>query len=394
MNVKTTKKTEPRIDTSYVRRFNMQGYGKDNLYPQKLRSITMASGTAELCLSRYAKFIEGYGFNSELVSICMCNNRGETADDLLHQVSQDLARFGGFALHVNYNVLCEVSSLHVVPFEQCRLEEEDDAGNVAHILVHPDWLGKRTRSGKTIRIDEKNVKRLNVFNPDPSVVMSQIEADGGIDCYDGQILWVSKDGRQTYPTPVYDAAVTEISTDEGLGNVKYRNVRNNFLVAAMLVTKKGVEKIDGDGETIESGEMISADDLRDFQGDEKAGKLMLVELENDEDKPEVVQFPTKNFDKEFSVTDASVIERIYAQFHQELFYAIRIGKLGFSGQVMKDAYEYYAGEVTTEQRLIERAFVNVFSAWYDEVMRGKDFVLQPLKYISSNNVDNNSINDE
>ena len=394
MNVRTARKAEVRIDTSYVRRFRMQGYGKDNLYPQKLRSISMASGTTELCLNRYGRFIEGYGFNSDLVSSLELNRRGETADDVLHLVAQDLARYGGFALHVNYNVLCQVTSVEFVPFENCRLEEEDDSGVVSHILLHPDWCGKKTRNGNLIRIDEKNVKRICTFNPDPSVVAMEIEAEGGIEGYQGQVLWVSKDGKQTYPTPIYDPAITDVSTDEGLGNVKYRNVRNNFLVSCMLVTKKGVPKIDDEGNQLDNGEMISPEDLKAFQGDEKSNKVMLVELENDEDTPQVVAFPTKNYDKEFSVTDTSVIERIYAQFHQELFYAIRMGMLGFSGQVMRDAYEYYAGEVTQEQRMIERAFVAILSAWHDQALQGQDCILQPLKYISSETTTNNSIDNE
>ena len=128
--------------------------------------------------------------------------------------------------------------------------------------------------------------------------------------------------------------------------------------------------------------MISDDDLKQFQGDEKTGKILYVELENDEDKPEVVEFPSKNFDKEFSVTEESVVERIYAQFHQELFYAIRMGKLGFSGTVMQDAYEYYAGEVTHEQRFIERVFGRLFDYWH-EAMPSTDFSIAPLRYVNS-----------
>lgn len=395
MNVKTAKKAERRIDTSYVQRFRMQAYGRNNLYPQDLQQISMASGTTELCLNRYSKFIEGYGFDSDIIANYVTNRRGDTTDDILHSVAQDLARFGGFALHVNYSVLGEITEVTHVPFEMCRLEESDDHGYVAHILVHPDWTGQETRNGKKLLVQERFVSRLNVFNPDPAVVATEIENAGGIDTYQGQILWVSKDGTQTYPTPIYDAVVTEVSTDEGLGNVKYRNVRNNFLVSCMLVTKKGVPKLDAEtGKKLDNGSMISADELRQFQGDEKSNKILLVELENDEDAPQVVEFPTKNYDKDFSVTDASVIERIYAQFHQELFYAIRIGKLGFSGQVMRDAYEYYAGEVTTEQRMIERAFARIFASWHDPSVRTQNFVLQPLKYISSETPTNNTIDNE
>ena len=374
MNVKTTKLPQERVEVVDIDRFHIMAYGADNLYPQHLKRIVQASGTATLCLNRYAKFVEGFGFASELATMPV-NDDGVTADDLLHDVAGDLCEFGGFAIHVNYNVLGEISSLHHVPFEHCRLEIEDDAGHVSHIKVCDGWGGKK----KKRNVSEEDIETFPVFNSDARVVFSQIEAVGGIDNYHGQVLWVSMDGKQTYPTPIYDAAVTEISTDEGLSNVKYRSVRSNFLVACMLLTRKGVPY------TAESGreeyhDMISEDDLRKFQGDENTSKIMLVEMEDDEERPEIVEFPAKNISKEFEVTDASVVERIYAQFHQELFYAIRMGKLGFSGSVMQDAYEYYAGEVTTEQRFIERAFQLLLKTWHDESARIIPVGIMPMRY--------------
>lgn len=380
MNVKTAKKPKPRIEVDYSSIHNLQTYGYDNLYPQHLQQITAASGTVELCISRYAKFIEGNGFNDTRLSEYAVNRAGTTLDEVLHDVAGDIARFSGFALHVNYNVLCEITGVSFIPFEMCRLEEDDDAGHVAHILVHPDWTGHKRHHGIRLAVNEDNINRIDVFNPDPRVVALQIEAAGGIEYYRGQVMWCSMDGKNIYPTPIYDAAITEISTDEGLGNIKYRNVRNNFLVSCMLIAKKGAPNPSGEDGKHERS-MIEADDLSKFQGDENAGKIMLVEIENDEDIPQVISFPARNYDKEFSVTDDSVTERIYAQFHQELFYAIRMGKLGFSGQVMQDAYEYYAGEVTNEQRFISRMFSRVFSYWYDKSIAGPDFTIEPLRYI-------------
>lgn len=388
MNVRNAKKPQKRLDVNFERRFKLQSYGQDNLYPQNIMAITAASGTAQLCLSRYEKFVEGYGFDDETLSEIKVNRSGVTMDELLRAVAGDLTRFGGFALHLNYNVFGQVSEVNYIPFEQCRLEEEDDNGNVAHILTHIDWKGEKTRSGKRQSVTEKYIQRFNVFNPDPKVVMMQIENCGGIDKYNGQILWVSMQGVNQYPIPIYDSVITEISTDEGLGNIKYRNVRNNFLIACMLIAKKGVPQIDDDGED-EERQLIDDDDLRNFQGDTKGSKILYVELENDEDEPKVVPFPTRNFDKEFATTDASVIERIYSQFHQELFYSIRLGKLGFSGDVMRDAYEYYAGEVTTEQRFIERMFTKVFANWYEAKSISHNFSIRPLKYVSAK--DNSNI---
>lgn len=389
MNVKTAKKPESRVGVKYSQQFKMQTYGEDNLYPQNLSAITSASGTAKLCLNRYSKFIEGFGFKDLKFSEYVVNRKGDTADSILRYICDDVAKYGGFALHVNYNVFCQIVEVQFVPFENCRLEEEDENGFVGHILLHPDWTGKKTRGGKAIMVDNKNVKKVNVFNPNPDVVRSQVDAVGGIQNYEGQILWMSMDGPMVYPVPIYDSVITEMSTDEGLSNVKNRNVRNNFLVSCMIVAKKGAPQVDNEGREIER-QMISPEDLKKFQGDTNGNKILLVELEDDEDEPKVVEFPMKNYDKDFTVTDESTVERIYAQFHQELFYAIRIGKLGFSGDVMRDAYEYYAGEVTTEQRFIERALDKIFKYWHETANGSGDYSLRPLKYIDSNGASINS----
>ena len=382
MNVQQVKRAEPRFDTTYHQRLGLKAWGKDNLYPQHLSRIAAASGTAELCLSRYCKFVEGNGFADGLAGKEL-NQQGDTADDILHLVSQDITRYAGFALHVNYNVLCEVVEVQHIPFERCRLEECDDAGHVQHIAVHPDWAGNTTRGGERVTVEEKYIERFNVFNPNKEAVREQILNAGGIDRYGGQVLWCSMAGKTAYPTPIYDAVISDMSTEEGLGNIKNRNARNNFLTSAMLITKRGVPKFDQDGNDI-SAPTITPEDLAAFQGDERVGKLLLVELENDEDKPEVVPFTANNYDKDFTATDASVIERIYAQFHQEPFYAIRIGKMGFSGQLVEDAYRYYASEVTVEQRFISRGLSQVFAAWYEPVMHNVDTTILPIQYAGGN----------
>ena len=382
MNVKTAKKPESRIDTNYLSKFKMSTFGNDNLYPQTIASIAASSGTATLCLNRYAKFIEGNGFKNVDFAEVIVNRLGDTSDSILHSLSQDLAKFGGLAIHVNYNLLGQIVEVQHIPFENCRLEEEDQHGYVSHILVHPDWRGKKTRNGVVVKVNSDNIDRIHVFNPKKEVVLSQIDKAGGLENYKGQVLWVSMSGSSTYPLAIYDSVITEMSTDEGLSNIKNRNTRNNFLVACMLVVKKGSPSIDSDGHEVET-RMIEADDLKKFQGDTNGNKIMLIELEQDEEEPKIISFPVANYDKDFIVTENSTVERIYATFSQELFHAIRIGKLGFSGQVMRDAYEYYAGQVTNEQRFIERAFDKVFRFWNSSVNPTMDFSIQPIKYMNS-----------
>lgn len=387
------KKSSRRLDANYSYALDIQTYGDDNLYPQTLRDIISASSTGSECSDRFADFIEGNGFTNELFSGYVVNRKGQTADDIHALVCKDVSLYNGMALHVNYNVYGEIVELHHIPFENCRLLEEDHNGYVAKIAVHPDWTGKKTHKGKAIRVTKENIDYIDVFNPVKEVVLAQIESAGGIEYYKGQVLWVSMAGNNIYPIGKGDRVVTEMSTDEGLANVKYRNVRNNFLPSGMVITKKGTHTtFDENGKEVEdaSGNDSFSDMLVQLQGDTNSNKLLDVTLESDEEKPEFVPIVTQNYDKEFTVTDASVVERIYSAYGQEPWYCIRIGKVGFSGDILEDAFEYYNSIVSKQQRLIERTFERLFRYWYEVANPSNDYSVKPLKYVRNANVPDNA----
>ena len=383
------KKSSNRVDVSYLRQFGIQGFGDDNLYPQTLRNIIAASSTGSECAERYANFIEGNGFKDIRFSEYVVNRKGDTVDDIHALVCPDVGDFDGMSLHVNYNIFGEICELNYVPFENCRLLEEDSNGYVAKIAVHPDWSGKKTRAGKPLQVKKENIDFIDVFNPRKEVVLAQIEAAGGIEYYKGQILWLSGGGKNVYPRSRADRVVTEMSTDEGLANVKFRNVRCNFLSAGIVITKKGQSIAGEDSSGLNDNDGFS-DMLGKLQGDTNSLKMLEVEISSDEEKPEFVDLSSKNYDKEFSVTDASVVERIYSAYGQEPWYCIRIGKVGFSGDILEDAFEYYNSIVSKQQRLIERTFSRIFSYWYEVVNPSNDYSVEPLKYVRNAAVSNNN----
>lgn len=393
MNINNVKRSQKRFNTSYLSTLNIQSYGKDNLYPQRLYDLIQNSPTGGTCCDRFQTFIEGNGLNNTNFSEYVCNRAGETVDDVFRLIAQDMALFHGFALHVNYNMACEIVELQHIPFQNCRLEEEEENGQVTYVNIHPDWTGHKTRKGNKILVDKSNISKVYMFNPIREVVLSQIDKSGGIEKYKGQVLWFSMDGKYQYPKPIYDKVVTNLSTDEGLDNVKYRNTRNNFLLAGMFIHKKGQSLgIDEDGKEIEQTNYDTelATKLDVFQGDVNCCSIMDITVNSDEDEPKFVAFEGGNFDSKFTCTENSVTERIYSAFGQEPWYCIRIGKLGFSGTVLSEAYEYYNSYVSRERRVISRALKKIFDHWYESANPSDDYEVQPLVYI--NNKDNGTSN--
>ena len=107
---------------------------------------------------------------------------------------------------------------------------------------------------------------------------------------------------------------------------------------------------------------------------------MDITYENEEDKPSFLNFRGTNFDKEFDSTQASTTAKIYAAFQQEVWYLISIGKVGFGGTVLKDAYDVYNSFVSPQRRAISRSFAKIFDYWkHDEKPQNTgNFEIQPL----------------
>lgn len=370
MKIKNLPKSEPAIEPVFLRNLGIKSYDADNLYPQNVRNIVMNSKTGRGCLERYIDYIEGKGIMSEALAGVQVNLDGQSLADLHSLVSADLGELNGFAVHVNYDIDANITSLHHTPFENVRLCEPDDEGFIRQVALHPDWTGKLTRGGRQVHVRKENIDYIDVFNPDPAVVQKQILEAGGPQYYKGQIFYYSREGYMVYPYAKFHAVLADMSTDEGLSNIMNRNVRNNFLPAGAFVRLKSQgAPIAGDDsdytDAVEPEEY--AEDLMLLQGDSNALKILDITVESKEELPEFVNIQGNNYDKEFTVTAAEVKDDIYAAFNQEGWLAIRNGKVGFSGNLIADVERDYARRQIKIQQALTRCYVRLLSHWAAEL---------------------------
>lgn len=363
MKISNLPKTEPALDLRFIRNLGIKSYDADNLYPQNVRNIVLSSKTGTGCLERYTDYIEGRGIASEALAGFAVNLDGQSLADLHAQVAGDLAMFNGFAIHVNYDVEGRIVSLHHIPFENVRVLEPDEEGYIRKVALHPDWSGSLTRSGKTVRVNEANTDYIDVFNPDPVVVLSQMLEAGGPQFYLGQVYYYSREGYMQYPYAKYHAVLADLSTDEGLSAVMLRNVRNNFLPAGAFVRLKSQgAALTGDEPEDPANEDYS-EDLAALQGDQNALKILDITVETKEEMPEFMTFHGTNYDKEFTQTAEETKDCIYAAFGQEGWLAIRNGKVGFSGNLVADVEKDYAKRQVKLQKALTRAYFALLSVW-------------------------------
>ena len=347
--LKYDKRYDVRNDTT----LNVQYYGESNDYPQIVREIVSASGTACNCLSVYRKFIKGGGFLDRLTYEKKVNRHGETLDAVLEFAANDYAMHGGFALHVNYNANYRIVEIQNVPFECLRFEKLDENGNFSKLVYHWDW-GKRKQ--KLRRWKASDEKFYDFFNPNPYIIDKQVEEAGGWNFWNGQILYYSNTGYKCYPLPIFDAVLTDMNTEEGIANVSNRNARNNFLPAGAFVNYYNKTQSESEEREIEKA-------FKDFQGDENACKIMYIECANKEEKPEFVAFAGANYDKEFTNTLEKAQANIGKIFNQPAVLRSENVGNGLGSDLLRNAFDDYNGVTENERIVLERTFSEVMSLW-------------------------------
>lgn len=368
--------TKRRFEIQDISNLGIQAYGDNNLYPQDARRALNASDSGTACLDRLEMFLVGNGFEDEVFSAMNANMYGDTMDDILQYVAKDLACYNGFAIHANYNVMGELISISHIPFEHTRLTELDEIGGISKIAVFPDWEGIRKFGGKRLRPTPETVDYLDIFNPEPEVVMAQIEYAGGIDNYKGQILWVSSAGRNVYPLAKFDSVFGYLGAENELSTLTLRTIRDGVFSTGILAVRKG---------NTEDPINDIADKLDELVGAENAMSIIVTQFEQEQDIPKLIPLESENYAEKFKTTSEEATIRIYRCFGQEMFYRINVGSVGFSNDIMSEAFRLYNSLTSNDRRIIERAFDLIVSNWVENISENKT-AIKPLEYTRSEDI--------
>jgi hypothetical protein len=367
MKIGKLKKAK-RYDSRNDKAFGIQTFGEKNDYPQQVMEIVGASGTGSSCIDVFAKFISGQGFADKKLYDLVVNKQGETNDSLLSLIAHDFAMFNGFAIHVNYNANYKITQLQFVPFETARLGALNDSGTYDTVALHWDW-GRRMTSLR--KWSKEDIISIDLFNPDPEAIDAQVVKAGGWVNYKGQVYYFSGNRANNYPLPKYDAELTDMSTEEGIANIAYRNARHNFMAAGMLVDILGEDQS-------EEQEEETKKSLYEYQGDEALGKLLYSSVHRKEEAPEFIKFSGQNYDREFAVTRAKVKDDIGRAFNQPAILRAEDVGSNFGADALRNAYDYYNSVTSVERMQLERVFARIFEYWKDGGI--VDCSILPLSY--------------
>ena len=342
-------------------------FGEQNIYPNYSLQLALSSGNLQKALKMFRKFAFGAGFaNMQFANSVVNAGHNNTANKVLRACVHDYTVFNGFALHVNYNALGQVKTVQHVPFHFCRKGTEQEEGKIA---VWNNWFYESyypTSFADIVFLDE--------FNPDKDVVFAQIKACGGIEHYNGQILYACNTA-DIYPLTTFDSVMEIVESDVRAKNYMRNNIKNGFSANKIL---------EYPGEFQDENERANfMQTINEARGDENAGAVMVIENPMAFEKPLVMHDVTNTKgDALFTTTAKEIRDAIRSNY---LIPSVLLSEAEaglFNQEQMSDAYKFYNNVTNDDRIFLSEGFKSVFSAFWVDNNLENDFSIKPLALLS------------
>lgn len=368
---------ERRIIVRQLQQWGIIGYDLDNAYPQRMLELVGQSPTAKDCWEKRAKYIAGNGFEEDKLGDFVINDKGLTLAKFLKRIAVDKALFTGFGIHINYNANFEISEVSYVKFEDIRQGDPDNDVNRDKFALYFDWGHKTWKS-----IYQSKIEYLYRYNPDPEVIKKQVIECDGWDNYKGQLYYFNPE-IDDYPLIVADSVWEDFETEAGIKVFNNREITTGFMPSSILFMKTRIEEdanaAPSDGVAYVNKPTQLERNLGTFQSAKSSQKIIVIEYENDDEKPEIHPYDIQNNDKLFESTEKSVEARIIKGFSipKELINSEKASGLSNGGE-KKEAIKEFNDNTAPDRLELSETFAEIFSHFYTPVNPSDNWGIIPV----------------
>jgi len=348
-----------------IKQYGIIPYDEDNLYPQRVANIITSSGAATTNIEWLAKFINGQGFQDVSFYKTRINRKGDTVDSFLRKIIGQYVKFGGFAVHFNFNMLGEKTEAQIVPFEFVRMKTLSEEVRFTGVFaVYNDWDRQKRRT-----ILQKEIIEINEYNP--KAVLSQIEEAQEISNYKGQLYYYF-DEYGEYPLSPLDPELESCVVDSEIKQFNYGNVITGMTGAHIVEYPFDYEDEETRNDEIQK--------LKELQGVRDTARLLAVFNKNQDKSIAIHRIAAENMDKMFENTEKSTHDRIRRLFGVPEVFLDSVSS-GLTPENISNAYDFYNAITNSKRIMFEEIFTEIFSGWETSINPSGNFKIQELKYI-------------
>ena len=342
-----------------------------------MERLINGSVTAKSSAGMLSRFLIGDGFQDEALNkVEVGRDRYErpiTAYKLLRQIAHSISYYAGFYVRAQFDANINVTKLVHEDFRYCRFGKKDTQDYSGLIVVYNNW-----DKAKGNKIEKRDLLRVHVWNMNESVIKSQVDKAGGFSKYNGQIFFSFVDEYYLYPLSPIDPVYYDADTENQISKFKNGELRRGFFLTLLIHHTKF--------ETTKDADDFKAK-LLTFQGGGHQSSFMVLPGDFDE-KGELIkgqnikieEIPQNVDDKLFDNYEKSVINNIRKAYNAipQILVDYEDSKLGTtSGEALFQASAFYNQMTKELRRFISESFVEMFSKWKDEELRGQEWIIEP-----------------
>jgi hypothetical protein len=256
--------------------------------------------------------------------------------------------------------------------------DTDSPETADKFALYSDW-GRKTWKN----IMRSKITFLDKYNPDPAVIKQQVIVAGGWDKYKGQLFYFNPE-VDDYPLIEADSVWEDFETEAGIKIFNNREVTTGFLPSTMLFMQSRREEADNSSPDSDEQHYYNVPsqlerDLGTFQGAKSAQKIIVIEYEDENSKPEFQPYAIQNNDKLFESTEKSVEARIIKGFSipKELINAEKSSGLS-NGSEKKEAIREFNDNTAPDRLELSETFAEIFGNFCTDINPSGNWSIVPV----------------
>ena len=300
-------------------------WGTDNQYPGYLFSLYEDCATLQTIINGTVDFVCGNDISCNLqIFEKTVNKNGDTILDIIQRISTDYLIFGGFALQVIRNAIGEITELYWVDFTKIRSDKKNEV-----FFYSEDWCKSYGRVKYIV------YPKFNEVDSNPSSIF----------------YYKGNKTRSTYPTPLYNAAITSCELEKKINEFHLNEISNNFLTSKIINFNSGVPDDDLKNE-------IERNLNEKFAGSENAGRILISFNANKDSETTVTDLPMDDFADRYEALHKRSREQIFTAFRATPnLFGLMTETTGFNEQEFFEAFKLYnRTAVRPIQQIITKSF--------------------------------------
>ena len=300
-------------------------WGTDNQYPGYLFSLYEDCATLQSIINGTVDFVCGNDISCNLpIFEKTVNKNGDTINDIIQRISTDYLIFGGFALQVIRNAIGEITELYWIDFTKIRSDKKNEV-----FFFSEDWCKSYGRVKYII------YPKFNLDDSNPSSIF----------------YYKGNKTRGTYPTPLYNAAITSCELEKKINQFHLSEINNNFLTSKIINFNSGIPDDDLKNE-------IERNLNEKFSGSENAGRILISFNNNKDSETTVADIPQDEFGERYDSLAKRSTSQIFTAFRATPnLFGLPTETTGFNQQEFSEAFKLYN---RTAVKPIQKVIVDTF----------------------------------